>query len=137
MRTDSEWSHGPGIKVSAAIKLGDGWLVSAVMSGVARCPSCSTRSSRRHGWCERRLQDLPAQGAAVKLTLKVARWLCLNRECAQRTFADRGQQIVAPYGRRTLRIVDVGGPMIYHGAHEITGDAVSRHEPCRQAVYGF
>ena len=107
MRADSEWSPGPGVKVFAAIKLGDGWLVSAVMSGGAECPACSTRSSRRHGWCVRRLQDLPAQGAAVKLALKVARWRCLNPECAQRTFGDRGQHIVAPYGRRTLRVVDL------------------------------
>ncbi|MGI4744847.1 MAG: transposase family protein [Janthinobacterium lividum] len=107
MRTDIEWSPGPGVKVSAAIRLEDGWVVSAVMSGGAECPACGTHSSRRHGWYVRHLQDLPAQGAAVKLALKVTRWQCLKPECTQWTFGDRGPQIVAPYGRRTRRVVDL------------------------------
>jgi hypothetical protein len=78
MKKDSEWSPGPGVKVSAANRTDGGWVVSAVMSGGARCPAYDTRSNRRHGWCVRHLQDLPAQGAAVKLLLRVARWRCLN-----------------------------------------------------------
>ena len=81
--------------------------MSAVMSGEAGCPACGTRSSRRHGWCVRHLQDLPAQGAAVKLALKVARWRCFNPVCKQKTFSDRLLEIVAPYSRRTRRVVDL------------------------------
>ena len=81
--------------------------MSAVMAGDARCPACGTRSSRRHGWCVRHLQDLPAQGATVKLMLRVARWRCLNPACVQMTFGDRLPQIVAPYSRRTRRVVDL------------------------------
>jgi hypothetical protein len=71
MKTDSEWSPGPGVKVSATNRTDGGRIVSAVMAGDPRCPACGTRSSRRHGWCVRHLQDLPAQGATVKLMLKV------------------------------------------------------------------
>ena len=90
MRTDREWSPGPGVKVSATIRTdegGGGWVVYAVMSGGKCCPACGICSSRRHGWCVRHLQDLPAQGAAVKLALRVARSRCLNPDCAQQTSA--------------------------------------------------
>jgi hypothetical protein len=50
MRTDSEWSPGPGVKVSATNRTEGGRIVSAIMSGGARCPACGTQSSRRHGW---------------------------------------------------------------------------------------
>jgi hypothetical protein len=81
--------------------------VFALMSGGARCPACGAQSSRRHGWCVRHLQDLPAQGAPVKLMLRVARWRCLNPACVQMTFGDRLSQIVAPYSLRTRRVVDL------------------------------
>ncbi|MGB5087386.1 MAG: transposase family protein [Methylocystis silviterrae] len=31
--------------------------------GSGACPDCRKRSIHRHGWHERHLQDLPAQGA--------------------------------------------------------------------------
>jgi transposase len=95
MKTDSEWSPGPGVKVSSTNRTDGGWIVSAVIAGDARCPACGARSNRRHGWCVRHLQDLPAQGATVKLMLRVARWRCLNPACVQMTFGDRLPQIVA------------------------------------------
>lgn len=107
MRTDSEWLAGPGVKVSVANRTDDGWIVFAVMSGDARCPVCATGSSWRHGWCVRHLQELPAQGAAVKLVLSVARWRCLNPDGTQRTFGDRLPQIVVPNGCRTRHVVDL------------------------------
>ncbi len=39
------------------------WIISALGLGTARCPERDVRSSRRHGWQIRQLQDLPVQGS--------------------------------------------------------------------------
>ena len=52
----------------------------------------------------RNQKDLPAQGATVKLVLRVARWQSFAFNCVQGTFDDRLPQIVAPYGRTARRI---------------------------------
>ncbi|RNJ47951.1 transposase family protein [Methylocystis hirsuta] len=44
----------------------------AIGSGV--CPDCGKRSTHRHGWHERQLQDLPAQGAPATVKLRLQRW---------------------------------------------------------------
>jgi transposase len=113
MKKGSEWSPGPGVKASTTDRTDGGWIVSAVMASDAQCPACGTRSSRRHGWCIRHLQDLPAQGAAVKLMLRVARWRCVSPGCAQVTFGDRLPQVVAPYSHRTRRVVDLAHVLAY------------------------
>jgi transposase len=82
-------------------------VVSAAINDDGCCPACDTRSNRRHGWYIRRLQDLPAQGAAVGLRLKLARWRCSNPECARQTFGGRLPEVVQPYGRQTRRVVDL------------------------------
>ncbi|MCB8883124.1 hypothetical protein ACELLULO517_22940 [Acidisoma cellulosilytica] len=61
--------------------------------------ACDARSSHRHGGCVRNLRDLPAQGAAVTLRVRMARWRCLNSDCAQMTFGDRLPQMMTPYSR--------------------------------------
>jgi transposase len=101
-------------------------MVSAIMSGGARCPACGTQSSRRHGWYVRHLQDLPAQGAAVKLMLRVIRWRCLNPSCAQKTFGHRLPQIVAPYGRRTRRVVDLARLLAHTAGGRPAGRLMTR-----------
>ncbi|MCB8878366.1 transposase family protein [Acidisoma silvae] len=108
MKKVSEWSPGLSIKICEANRIDGGWIVSAVMSGGAHCPMCGTHFSRRHGWYIRDLQDLPAQGAAVKLRLRVVRWRCLNPGCAQMTCGGRLPEFVAPYSRRTRRVVELG-----------------------------
>ena len=106
------WSGRQGFRTN---KTDNSWIVSVVMSGEARCPACGIRSSRRHGWCVRHLQDLPAQGAAVKLALRLARCRCFNADCIRQTFGDRLPQIVASYGRRTCRVIDLAR-MLAHTA---------------------
>ncbi|WP_148043006.1 transposase family protein [Methylocystis hirsuta] len=41
--------------------------------GSGACPDCGKRSIHRHGWHERYLQDLPAQGAPATVKLRLQR----------------------------------------------------------------
>jgi transposase len=70
----------------------------------ARCPACGVNSRRVHSWYVRRVADLPWQAAAVHLRLRVRRFFCDHAACARRVFAERLPTVVAPYGRRTVRL---------------------------------
>src|SRR5271165_7281325 len=105
MKTITEWAPGLGVRISQTERIDGGWAVSATMKDGGRCPACDTRSSRRHGSYVRHLQDLPAHGAVVRLRLKLARWRCVNPDCARQTFGDRlpavDQRPPDASGRRT------------------------------------
>ena len=62
----------------------------------------------------------------MKLALRVIRWRCLNPSCAQKTFGHRLPQIVAPYGRRTRRVVDLARLL----AHTAGGRPAGRLMTC-------
>ena len=72
------WALGPEIRVTGTERVDDGWLVSAVGQGDQNCPDCGERSTSRHNWHHRRLQDLPVQGLPVSLDLRLGRWRCRN-----------------------------------------------------------
>jgi transposase len=82
-------------------------VISAVGDGFGVCPDCGRQSSHRHGWHERRLQDLPAQGAAVTVKLRIQRWQCRNQACKRQTFAGQLPEIAAPQARRTARAAEL------------------------------
>ena len=67
------------------------------------CPSCGKWSTSRHGWHERHLQDLPAQGAGVTVKLRMRRWRCRNKACQRRTFVEQLPEVAAPQAHRTQR----------------------------------
>jgi transposase len=63
MQRKSKWSPGPGVKIlDVALAVDDSWVVSAAGPTIGICPDCGRRSRSRHGWSNRSLQDLPAQG---------------------------------------------------------------------------
>ncbi len=66
------------------------------------CPSCAHGSSRVHSRYSRRLADLPCQGHAVQLSLKLRRFFCENPACARKTFAEQFPDLAPAYARRTL-----------------------------------
>ena len=76
-------------------------------TGIAVCPDSGKQSSHRHGWHERHLQDLPAQGAAVTVELRIQRWQCRNKACKRQTFAGRLPEIAAPLARRIARAAEL------------------------------
>jgi transposase len=67
------------------------------------CPDCAYDSPRVHSHYRRRLADLPCQGRAVRLILKVRRFFCKNPACARQTFAEQFPERATAYARRTLR----------------------------------
>ncbi|MDX0432827.1 ISL3 family transposase [Sinorhizobium medicae] len=110
MRTKLKWSPGPGVKVlGIALQDAENWVVSATAKPVGICPDCGARSRHRHGWHNRRLQDLPVQGQVVKINLALNRWQCRHRKCGRRTFTDRLPEIALPYMRRTERMAEIVG----------------------------
>src|SRR4051794_13104324 len=71
------------------------------------CPECGTHSRSVHSHYFRRLQDLPWQGTAVELRLKVRRFRCRNQLCSENIFTERIPTIVRRYARRTTRVLDI------------------------------
>ncbi|MGC9957573.1 transposase family protein, partial [Roseiarcus sp.] len=78
MRAKSDWAPGPSIRVIGVELVGGCWVVSAVGQASGSCPGCGDRSTRRHGWHKRDVQDLPVQGLVVTPKLRVIRWRCRN-----------------------------------------------------------
>lgn len=71
------------------------------------CPNCDRKATKVHSWYERQMSDLPWEGVAVRLHLTTHKWFCHNPECEQRIFCERLPDLVAAYGRKTLRLNDV------------------------------
>jgi transposase len=107
MTAKSKWTLGPGVQILGAECVNGRWVISATGLETARCPDCDFPSAYRHGWYIRHLQDLPVQGTAVTLQVKLARWQCRNRRCQRRTFADRLPEIARSFARRTCRAAEL------------------------------
>lgn len=71
------------------------------------CPNCGMKASKVHSHYLRQLSDLPWEGIAVRLHLTSRKWFCQNPDCSRRIFCERLPELVAPYGRKTLRMNDV------------------------------
>ena len=117
MQRKSRWAPGRGIRILGAEQVLGQWLISGVGDGLGICPDCSKRSSRRHGWHERHLRDLPAQGSTVTVKLRLQRWQCRNGACKRKTFVDQLPEIAAPRARRTTRAAD----LVYVFGHGVGG----------------
>jgi hypothetical protein len=99
------WVLGREIYVTGTTRVDDGWLVSALGQGDQNCPDCGERSTSRHSWHHRRLQDMPVQGMRVTLNLRLARWRCRNQQCERQTFVGRVPETAVPAVRRTCRVI--------------------------------
>jgi transposase len=68
------------------------------------CPVCGARAERVHARYTRQVADLPWCGVAVRLQLQVRRFFCDQSTCPRAIFTERLPGVVAPYGRRTVRL---------------------------------
>jgi len=73
--------------------------------GRATCPCCNVISHSIHSHYERKVADLPWATWQVKIQLGVCKFRCLNPACQRKIFCERLSSVVAPWGRRTLRLV--------------------------------
>lgn len=123
MDSKKHWSPGRDVSVQGVERRDtDGWLVSGTLAPKGICPDCGSRSLRRHGWRQRRLQVLPAHGDRVTIALWVCRWRCPASTCPQRTFSDYTSTIARPFARRTSR----AGQIVGHLGHATGGRPAER-----------
>ena len=74
-------------------------------SETAACPSCTQISKSIHSRYERSLSDLPSDGRAVLIKIRVRRFRCCQADCPQRVFAERLEPAVTTaFSRRTERL---------------------------------
>lgn len=88
----------------------------------ATCPYCQTESTRVNMQYSRKPADLPCAGQIVQLQMTVRCFFCDNAACEHRTFAERFPEVVAPYARRTDRLVAQQRQV----AFEVSGEAGAR-----------
>ncbi|MQY16878.1 ISL3 family transposase ISFsp1 [Streptomyces sp. RB5] len=91
-------------------------------SETGSCPACGRASRRVHDRYERRLQDLPLAGRAVRIVLAVRRFVCVDAACVQRTFAEQIPDLTSPYARSTDRL----GALLDQVALALAGRAGAR-----------
>src|SRR3982751_935831 len=89
----------------AALLLGeDGVTIRAVSEATdVRCPVCGEPSNRVHSRYERTLADLPWARFAVRLQIRIRRFVCDNPACPRRIFSERLAGIAPVFAHRTDR----------------------------------
>lgn len=80
-------------------------VVSTVQS-TAVCPSCQQTTTHVHSRYTRTVADLPWAEHPICLTLHARKFFCTTATCFRRIFTERLPAVVAPWGRRTLRLAD-------------------------------
>jgi transposase len=73
----------------------------------AACPHCAVPSSSVHSRYQRHLVDLPWGPLAVRIRLLVRKFVCRNPACIRCIFTERMPELVAPYARKTHRLIAV------------------------------
>ncbi|MFF4806044.1 transposase family protein, partial [Streptomyces sp. NPDC001351] len=68
------------------------------------CPSCGHRWSRVHDRYHRQVQDVPLAARRVQILLEVRRFVCANKQCRQKTFAEQIPGLTSPFARCTDRL---------------------------------
>lgn len=76
-------------------------------STASRCPTCQRKSARLHSRYERRIADLPWQGRFVTLLMQARRLRCSNRNCRQRIFVERANEVATSHSRRSVRLREI------------------------------
>jgi transposase len=73
----------------------------------AACPLCSVLSASIHSRYRRCLTDLPWGTRVVHIHLMVRKFVCRHPNCPRRIFTERLPELVAPYARKTPRLITV------------------------------
>jgi transposase len=72
---------------------------------VVPCPVCAVFTHRVHSRYTRMLADLPWGVARVRWQLRVRKFVCANAQCPRQIVTERLPDVVAPWARRTRRLV--------------------------------
>jgi transposase len=77
--------------------------------GPVPCPRCSGRTGQVHGYCERTVADVPADGRPVVVRVRVRRMRCPVPGCPVQTFREQVPGVLDRYQRRTTRLAGQAG----------------------------
>jgi transposase len=69
------------------------------------CPACQRPAERIHSHYQRTVADLPWADLVVHLCLHVRKFFCDNATCVRKIFTERLPGLVAPWARRTARLM--------------------------------
>ncbi|HUS15823.1 MAG TPA: ISL3 family transposase [Chloroflexia bacterium] len=98
-------------------------IIEAALTAVtATCPSCGQEATRVQSHYWRTLADLPWQGVAVRLRLRVRRFWCDQPTCPQRIFTEQVPTLAARSARKTARLTTV----LTHLAFALGGEGGTR-----------
>jgi transposase len=107
-------------------------------AGLAPCPGCGGLTGQVHGYCERTVADVPADGRPVTVRVRVRRLRCPAGGCPVQTFREQVPGVLDRYQRRTARLTGQAGEVVRRlagrsGAGLLTslGVPVSRHTALR------
>jgi transposase len=75
------------------------------IQALVHCPVCRFPTQRIHSYDQHTLADLPWAHVHVVLQLRVRKFFCANGRCTRRIFTERLPQLVAPWARRTQRLI--------------------------------
>ena len=73
-------------------------------SGPVLCPRCGARTGHAHGYYERTVADVPADGRPVVVRVRVRRMRCPVAGCPVQTFREQVPGVLDRYQRRTTRL---------------------------------
>jgi transposase len=75
------------------------------VQALIQCPVCQYPTQHIHSHYTRTVADLPWAHVRVVLQLGVRKFFCANGRCPRRIFTERLPQLLAPWARRTQRLV--------------------------------
>jgi transposase len=93
--------------------------------GPVACPDCGTETARVHGYHERTVADVPADGRRVLVKVRVRRMRCPVTGCPRQTFREQVPGVLGRYQRRTARLTG----QVSAVARELAGRAGARLLP--------
>ena len=73
------------------------------------CPRCGGLTGQVHGYCERTVADVPADGRPVVVRVRVRRLRCPALGCPVQTFREQVPGVLDRYQRRTARLTGQAG----------------------------
>ena len=72
--------------------------------GPVACPRCGILTGQVHGYYERTVADVPADGRPVVVLVRVRRMRCPALCCPVQTFREQVPGVLERYQRRTARL---------------------------------
>jgi transposase len=73
------------------------------------CPRCGAGAGHVHGYCERTVADVPADGRPVVVLVRVRRMRCPVAGCPVQTFREQVPGVLDRYQRRPTRLTGQAG----------------------------